>query len=142
MAAIIKALKKHRELLIVLLALAIYCVISYFVHIPCPIKWTTGISCPGCGMTRSLLSLCRLDVQKALYYHPLIFYIIVIAPVLLVLHLRGMVKARKTLVLISAILMVLVYLYRVIFIPSPVVVFAPENGIFPRLVRWIIQICR
>lgn len=138
----LKLLKKHRELLICLMALAIYCGVSFFVHIPCPIKWVTGVSCPGCGMTRALLSVCRLDIQKALYYHPMVFYIILVAPILLVLHLKDKKKACKILTTVSALFLVIFYLYRIIFIPSPVVTFAPENGIFPRLIRWISNHCR
>lgn len=37
----------------------------------CVSKLTTGIPCPGCGMTRAYLSLFRGDVSSALYNHPL-----------------------------------------------------------------------
>ena len=37
----------------------------------CPIERLSGISCPGCGMSRALLCLLRLDIAKALYFHPL-----------------------------------------------------------------------
>ena len=39
--------------------------------IGCPIKFLTGISCPGCGMTRAWLSALSLNFQQALAYHPL-----------------------------------------------------------------------
>ena len=39
--------------------------------IGCPIKFITGISCPGCGMTRAWLEALRLDFDAALAYHPL-----------------------------------------------------------------------
>ena len=32
-----------------------------------------GIPCPGCGMTRALLCLLRLDLRGAAAYHPMVF---------------------------------------------------------------------
>ena len=53
--------------------------------IGCPIKYATGISCIGCGMTRAWLSLLHLDIRGAFYYHPAFF----LPPlVLIVLHLK------------------------------------------------------
>ena len=37
----------------------------------CPIRLVTGVSCAGCGMTRAWLSVLRLDLRQAFYYHPL-----------------------------------------------------------------------
>ena len=39
--------------------------------VTCPIRFLTGISCAGCGMSRAWLSLLRLDLAGAVYYHPL-----------------------------------------------------------------------
>lgn len=37
----------------------------------CPFRYFFGIACPGCGMTRALLSALRLDLAAAFAYHPL-----------------------------------------------------------------------
>lgn len=132
----------HKEWLIPLLGLALYCALAFLLHIPCPIKWITGISCPGCGMTRSLLSVCKLDLSAAVSYHPLIFYLIVAAPLYLLFLWRDMKRARKVLTVITVALMLAVYLYRMIWCPSPVTVFAPENGAFARFVRWLMTLFR
>lgn len=39
--------------------------------IGCPIRFLSGISCAGCGMSRAWLSLLRGDFAAAAFYHPL-----------------------------------------------------------------------
>ena len=41
--------------------------------IGCPIKYLTGISCAGCGMTRAWRCVLKLDFARAFSYHPLLF---------------------------------------------------------------------
>ncbi|QIZ36437.1 DUF2752 domain-containing protein [Saccharopolyspora sp. ASAGF58] len=36
---------------------------------PCPVKWLTGLDCPGCGATRMFYSLLHGDVLSALHYN-------------------------------------------------------------------------
>lgn len=49
--------------------------IFYFnnIKIPCLFHKFTGFYCPGCGITRSLISLFRLDFYQSFRYNPLIF---------------------------------------------------------------------
>lgn len=37
----------------------------------CPIRWLSGIPCPGCGLSRAYLALLKLDLKGAFAYHPL-----------------------------------------------------------------------
>ena len=39
----------------------------------CPIKYLTGVPCPGCGLSRALAALLRLDFRAALRFHPMVF---------------------------------------------------------------------
>ena len=41
--------------------------------IPCLYLLTTGLQCPGCGMTRALWALLRLDFAAAFSWNPLIY---------------------------------------------------------------------
>ena len=38
----------------------------------CPFRLLTGIPCPACGLTRAGLSLLCFDIDKALFYNPMI----------------------------------------------------------------------
>lgn len=54
--------------------LAVFLVVPLFFYIAgigCPIKFLTGVSCPGCGMTRAWASVLALDFAHAFVYHPL-----------------------------------------------------------------------
>ena len=49
--------------------------------IPCPFRTITGFKCPGCGITTLILSLAKLDVQRAFRANPFLF---VTGPLLLI----------------------------------------------------------
>lgn len=42
----------------------------------CPFKALTGIPCPGCGMTRAILSITKGDFQGAFGYNPFSFFLL------------------------------------------------------------------
>ena len=46
--------------------------------IPCLFHELTGLYCPGCGVTRMLFSLLKLDFYQAFRYNPLLFIMLVI----------------------------------------------------------------
>ncbi|MBQ9162210.1 MAG: DUF2752 domain-containing protein [Clostridia bacterium] len=41
--------------------------------IPCLFHESTGLKCPGCGISRMLASLVRFDVVSAFWYNPFLF---------------------------------------------------------------------
>ena len=61
--------------------IAIYAVL-YILRIGCPIKFITGISCAGCGMTRAWIHVLRFEFTEAMSFHPL-FWIVPPAGILL-----------------------------------------------------------
>ncbi len=42
------------------------------VGIPCPVRLITGFQCPGCGISRMLMALIRLDFAEAFRYNPVV----------------------------------------------------------------------
>lgn len=41
------------------------------IMIPCVFNKFTGLECPGCGNTRAVIALARLDFKKAFFYNPI-----------------------------------------------------------------------
>ena len=58
-----------KKLLVGILVLAL--LLLWSVAIGCPIYRLLGVTCPGCGMTRGILCLLRLDFASAFKHHPL-----------------------------------------------------------------------
>ena len=42
----------------------------------CPFKLFLHVECPGCGMTRAMISVLKLDFRQAFTYHPLFLIVI------------------------------------------------------------------
>ena len=56
-----------------LVALLLATALLSLLGIGCPIRYLTGVSCPGCGMTRAVRALFELDFKSAFEYHPMVF---------------------------------------------------------------------
>ncbi|MBQ2989056.1 MAG: DUF2752 domain-containing protein [Clostridia bacterium] len=54
------------------------------IGIPCPFRLITGLQCPGCGISRMLMAVIRLDFVSAFHYNPVVF---LTSPILLFLIL-------------------------------------------------------
>jgi uncharacterized membrane protein YczE len=122
-------IREHRNAIITVLAVVFFYGLLFSLHITCPIKAVTGISCPSCGMTRAWLSLLRLDLVAAWHFHPLLL----LPPLWLgAFLLRGRYPAvYKACTAAAIMLLLLVYVVRMMDPADQVVVFAPrEGGIF------------
>ena len=116
------------------LAVVILYIIFFVTGIGCPIKFITGISCAGCGMTRAYLSLLHLDFREAFHYHPLFW----LPPVFLViLYKKNRIKPSiyKILIYTIVVFFCIVYVYRLISNDDTVVVFRPQDNIVFRVIR-------
>jgi hypothetical protein len=131
-------MKKLKEALPAICAVALVYLILDIAGIGCPIKFLTGVSCMGCGMTRAYLSLLRLDFTGAFRYHPL-FLIPIIAAILFLFRSRISQKIVKVLLFTTIILFSIIYLLRILNPSDTVVVFEPANGAAFRGIHMIVE---
>lgn len=127
-------LKKYKDTICLVGTIVFIYAIFDLVGIGCPIKFVTGISCLGCGMTRAWLSVLRLDFSSAFYFHPL-FVLPPIAVILYLLKSKINIKIYKIIMLTMITAFIIIYLYRLIFTDGDIVVFGPQNNIIFRLLE-------
>lgn len=123
--------KRRKEEITAVLAIVALYVFFHIVGIGCPIKFITGVSCMGCGMTRAWGALLHLDVRKAFYYHPLFW----IPPLWVLIFLykdKFSIKIYKIIIFTMCMLFVIIYLLRMCDQSDSIVVFEPYNSILMR----------
>lgn len=104
--------------------------------ITCPIRFFTGISCAGCGMSRAWLSFLQCDIRSAFYYHPL--FLLVIPGALLFLFRSKMDRKlfwRETGALCGIFLVV--YIIRLLNPNDVIVTCAPSEGLIWRILSMV-----
>jgi len=72
--------KTNIKVIIILCMIGIFDIIvcfKYDIGIPCVFFELTGIYCPGCGATRAITSLIKLNFYQALRYNMLIIILLV-----------------------------------------------------------------
>lgn len=126
---------KKKEILNMLSAAAavifVYVLFS-ILGIGCPIKFITGISCIGCGMTRAWLRVLHLDLKGAFYYHPAFW----LPPLILILlYYKKKIKYYKIFMFTALSIFVIIYFVRLIWSDGNIVVFHPENNILSRTIQ-------
>lgn len=106
----------------------------YFTY-GCPIRFFTGVACPGCGMSRALLALLKFDFSLAFEMHPLVFLL----PVAVIIYFTRRLIPKKTLRLIYTTgLILLVTVYFVRLNGSGNVVYADfESGIIYKIINML-----
>ena len=71
--AVLSQIKRPGLKLSITAAYLLLVYIMYRLGVSCIYLCLLGIPCPGCGMTRALLALLRLDFAAAFTLHPMIF---------------------------------------------------------------------
>lgn len=115
--------------------IVLFYVLLESVGITCPIRFLTGVSCAGCGMSRAWLALARLDLDAARQFHPL-FWLPVPAAGLLLFRRRVPERVFTVGMTACGVLFLVVYLIR-FFLPGDIVVFAPQQGLVWRAVSGV-----
>ncbi|MBQ9013891.1 MAG: DUF2752 domain-containing protein [Bacilli bacterium] len=59
--------------LLIVLLLFLYPVLLGIIHFKCPFRLLFDIYCAGCGATRMIKSILKLDMYQAFRYNPLMF---------------------------------------------------------------------
>jgi hypothetical protein len=130
-------LKKHGSAVFAcLLIIGLYGLMFAF-GITCPIRYVFGVSCPGCGMTRACISALRLDFTAAFAYHPLWVLMVPTAVFIVLCRWRGWRRALHVGVMAVALLLCAVYVLRMVWATSEVVVFAPKSGLLWKAITFI-----
>ena len=111
----------------------LYVILESF-GVTCPIKYITGISCAGCGMSRAWIALMHFNIHEAFMYHPL-FFLPPVVVIVMLLKSKINIKFYKIFMFTIAGAFVIVYLYRMFIGDGNVVVFEPQNNIVFRIIR-------
>ena len=122
---------KKDDLKAVVIIAAIYLLMESL-GVTCPIKYVTGISCAGCGMSRAWFSLLSLDIKGAFHYHPLFWLVPIVAAVYL-LKERISDKMYKTLMYGAVCAMLACYIVRMADPNDDIVVFEITRGLIGKL---------
>ena len=131
---------KHKSTLVSAGAILLFYFLLFALGITCPIKYLTGISCPGCGMSRAYFSLFRLDLNAAFDYHPLWPFVFPVIGSLVFFHTKQKKQAFRVILILALSTMFLTFLIRMFLGNGNVVVYAPENGIVYRIVQKLVSL--
>lgn len=105
--------------------------ILYVTGIGCPIRFFTGISCPGCGLTRAYWEAFHLNFKAAFYYHPG-FLLVIPAVILSIFSDRIKKPVGTTLYILLIAAFLIIYIVR-LWNGSEIVAWNLENGFFYRV---------
>ena len=111
----------------------LYVILESF-GVTCPIKYITGISCAGCGMSRAWIALLHFNIHEAFMYHPL-FFLPPVVVIVMLLKSKINIKIYKIFMFTIVAAFVIVYMYRMIWGEGDIVVFKPRDSIIWRIIK-------
>lgn len=132
----IKKAKEIQDILPAAALIALFYLLLDVLGIGCPIKYVTGISCLGCGMTRAWLSILRFDLKSAIHYHPA-FWLPPLVLLCYFLKSKINIKIYNFFIFTAISIFVIIYVVRLAQGNSDIVVFRPENNILFRVLKKI-----
>ena len=137
---VVKFLREHKRDLIAISAVVIVYLVMFLLGITCPIKYLTGISCPGCGMSRACIHALKLDFALAFQFHPLWIALPFALFFLVFFKVKAMKKSFYVTLAVSVCVMLAVYFIRIISGEGSVVVFSPKSGLIYRAVQALLAL--
>ena len=129
---------KKRDLKAILIIGLMYLLLE-LLGVTCPIKFLTGVSCAGCGMSRAWLALVRGDFISAFSFHPLLLLPV---PAALLLMFRKKLPRRLCALTLWGIVgaFLAVYILRMLNPADSVVVFRPREGFIWRAAEFVVNL--
>ena len=103
-------MKRKDYVIAIFFGIAIVIFMNLILGLSCPFKLMTGLSCPGCGLTRAYIAFLHGDLKKAIYYQPIFWTV----PFLCLPFLR--IERRKTRILADIIFSLTVLAFLLIWI--------------------------
>lgn len=134
-------MKRMKEIGMLMLVTGVVIIVLYLTGFGCPIRRMTGISCPGCGMTRAVIAAFRLDFAEAFYYHPL-FWILPFIAFGILLKDRIPEKIYKGFVLAFTVLFISAYIIRMANPDNYVVGIDIKSGLLVKMIRKGVEMIR
>ena len=101
----------------IILIIAYFAFLKNYLYTICPVVLLSGYPCPGCGMTRAMFKVLRLDFAGAWEMHPFIYPIGILFLLFCISRyfLNGKyMKYVKVFMIIIAVGMIVFYIYRMI----------------------------
>lgn len=129
-----KLWSEYKSYLIALSSFLALIVVMWILKIPCPIKYLTGLSCAGCGMSRAVFSALTLDFAAAFEYHPLW---VILLPVILsavILSAKGKERVAGIVLHCALVLFLAVWIIRLAAGDS-IVAFEPDGSLISRVIK-------
>ena len=129
--------KNISSMLGILFVIAIYIIIISVTKIGCPIKWLTGIPCPGCGITRSCIAFLNLDFKAAFEYHALTL-IVIPAFVYILFGKRPLFKSvRREKIFFAVLLTIMIgyYIFRLIIQKNDIIYIDISSSFVVKLIK-------
>ena len=126
--------KRLKELFTIILCIAAYSLVLILLNISCPIKYITGVSCAGCGMTRAFMSLLKGNINEAFMYHPL-FWMVPIFVLIYIYRDKIPSKIFKIIVAVYIIVFIVCYIIRMLNPNDLVVICDLKQSIFYKLLK-------
>ena len=107
--------------------------------VKCPILFFTGVSCPGCGLTRAWISALSGDLNSAAYYHPL-FLTVPFIILMFIFEKKLPKKYIKAMSVIFITAFLAVYIIRMFSPDNTVVRFTPSEGLIGKVIIRVMEV--
>ncbi len=128
--------KQMKEIIYLVIVIGTLYGIFHIVNIGCPIRYVTGISCAGCGMTRAWVCVFHGQFQQAFCYHP-VFWGVPIVCVVILFRDKMPKRCYQSLLVCFTVIFMAVYIIRMLNPEDTVVNIHIQQGLIWRVLQLI-----